>query len=78
MPSIELSKLRLLPDKCLLLALFGHPIRADECPLLGGKRTWRGRDATSAFDPKRTQGRRRLLGSAESHLDKLRYASCFS
>ena len=32
----------------------------------------------SANDPKRTQGRRRFLGSAESHLDKFRYAPCFS
>jgi len=42
----------------LLLAQSGHPTRTDECPLLGGKRTWRGRDAMSAFDPTRTFPRR--------------------
>ena len=25
--------------RCLLMALFGHPTRTDECPLLGAKRT---------------------------------------
>ena len=37
-----------------LLALFGHPTRTDECPLLGVKRTWRARAVMSANDPKRT------------------------
>ena len=59
----------------LLVAL---PTCTDECPLSGVKRTWRGLVCMSANDPKRTQGRRRFLGSAESHLDKFRYAPCFS
>ena len=42
----------------LLLALSGRAIRADECPLLGVKRTWRGLVGMSANDPKRT-----LLGT---------------
>ena len=41
-------------DECQLLALFGHPTRTDECPLLGVKRTWRGLISMSAYDPKRT------------------------
>jgi hypothetical protein len=37
-----------------LLALFGHPAYADERPLLGVKRSWRGLVSMSANDPKRT------------------------
>jgi hypothetical protein len=37
-----------------LLAVSGHQYRRDECLLSGVKRTWRGRDAMSAYDPKRT------------------------
>ena len=30
----------------------------------------------SAYDPKRTQGRRRFLAQLSLHLDKVRYAPC--
>jgi hypothetical protein len=36
------------------MALSGHPSGADECPLLGVKRTSGRRVSMSAFDPKRT------------------------
>jgi hypothetical protein len=36
------------------LALSGRLEAADECPLLGVKRTWRRHAVMSAFDPKRT------------------------
>jgi len=37
-----------------LLALSGHPSRAQQCPLLGVKRTSTSANPMSAFDPKRT------------------------
>jgi hypothetical protein len=39
---------------CPLLAQSRHAQCADECPLLGVKRTWRGLVSMSANDPKRT------------------------
>src|SRR6476646_5434395 len=39
---------------CPLLAQSRHAQCADECPLLGAKRTWRGLVGVSANDPKRT------------------------
>src|SRR6516165_6877379 len=39
---------------CPLLAQSGHPDTLNQCLLLGVKRTWRGPNAMSAFDPKRT------------------------
>jgi hypothetical protein len=41
-----------------LLALSGHSIRADECPLSAVKRTSRIESIMSAFDPKRTSNRK--------------------
>jgi hypothetical protein len=41
-------------DRLPLLAQSGHRSRATECPLSGVKRTSRGHDPMSAFDPKRT------------------------
>ena len=41
-------------DPCPLLAQSGHLAAEFQCPLLGAKRTWRGPNAMSAFDPKRT------------------------
>jgi hypothetical protein len=40
--------------KCTLLAQSGHPNRAQQCPLLGVKRTSAATNPMSAFDPKRT------------------------
>ena len=39
---------------CPLLALSGHTDCAQQCPLLGVKRTSRFQSLMSAFDPKRT------------------------
>jgi len=36
------------------MAHSGRADRADGCPLWGEQRTWRGRDAMSAHDPKQT------------------------
>jgi hypothetical protein len=41
-------------DQCPLLALNGHAQCADECPLLGVKRTWCGLVSMSVNDPNRT------------------------
>src|SRR5262249_29356397 len=41
------------PMTCPLLAQSGHPQALNQCPLLGVKRTLRGRTPMSAFDPKR-------------------------
>jgi putative ABC transport system substrate-binding protein len=45
---------RLLHCICPLLAQSGHRGALNQCPLLGVKRTSRGRTPMSAFDPKRT------------------------
>ena len=43
-------------SQCPLLALSGHRMALNQCPLLGAKRTLLQRAPTSAFDPKRTSG----------------------
>src|SRR5262249_36886670 len=44
--------------ECPLLAHSGHRHPLSQCPLLGVKRTSHGLAGMSAFDPKRTLGRR--------------------
>jgi hypothetical protein len=43
-----------MPVKCPELAQSGHSIRAEQCPLLGVKRTSEIEAAMSAYDPKQT------------------------
>jgi hypothetical protein len=47
---------RVKADRCLLLAQSGHPSHAQQCPLLGVKRTSCRGAPMSAYDPKLTSG----------------------